>query len=118
MIAEYLGRRTDPEGADGSVATPADFPRTLNRQFHLVETLRYGENPHQRAAFYRDPDAAAGTLATASFCQGKSLSYNNMMDADAALACVRQFSETACVIVKHGNPVSYTHLTLPTIYSV
>ena len=104
MIAEYLGRRTDPEGADGSVATPADFPRTLNRQFHLVETLRYGENPHQRAAFYRAPDAAAGTLATASFCQGKSLSYNNMMDADAALACVRQFSDTACVIVKHGNP--------------
>ena len=134
MIAEYLGRRTDPtvtEGFVGAAAVapavspvdasanetakeaanvnvptevPAVFPRTLNRQFHLVETLRYGENPHQRAAFYRDPDAAAGTLATASFCQGKSLSYNNMMDADAALACVRQFSETACVIVKHGNP--------------
>ncbi len=116
MIAEYLGRRTVPGVADASpvmakdalavapAPVPANFPRTLNRQFHLVETLRYGENPHQRAAFYRAPDAAAGTLAAARFCQGKSLSYNNMMDADAALGCVRQFSDTACVIVKHGNP--------------
>ena len=120
MIAEYLGRRTvtseTAANASASASTstsasahvpavvPADFPRTLNRQFKLVETLRYGENPHQRAAFYRAPDAAAGTLAAAHFCQGKSLSYNNMMDADAALGCVRQFSDTACVIVKHGNP--------------
>jgi len=100
MIAEYLGRRT----ADGPQAEPADFPRTLNRQFQLAEILRYGENPHQRAAFYRAPDAPAGTLATSTIRQGKSLSYNNMMDADAALDCVRQFSDIACVIVKHGNP--------------
>ncbi|MEQ8207289.1 MAG: bifunctional phosphoribosylaminoimidazolecarboxamide formyltransferase/IMP cyclohydrolase [Woeseia sp.] len=69
-----------------------------------IEALRYGENPHQSAAFYRDQTAAAGSLANAEQLQGKELSYNNIADTDAALECVRQFVEPACVIVKHANP--------------
>ena len=69
-----------------------------------VDTLRYGENPHQQAAFYRDQQAPAGSLATARQLQGKALSYNNIADSDAALECVKQFAEPACVIVKHANP--------------
>ncbi len=69
-----------------------------------LETLRYGENPHQRAAFFADQQALAGSLARARQLQGKELSYNNIADSDAALACVRQFVEPACVIVKHANP--------------
>ncbi|HEX6260841.1 MAG TPA: bifunctional phosphoribosylaminoimidazolecarboxamide formyltransferase/IMP cyclohydrolase, partial [Woeseiaceae bacterium] len=69
-----------------------------------IETLRYGENPHQKAAFYRDRAAAAGSLACAQQLQGKALSYNNIADSDAALECVRQFDALACVIVKHANP--------------
>ena len=70
----------------------------------LSERLRYGENPHQDAAFYIDQQAAAGSLATAKQLQGKALSYNNIADSDAALECVRQFESPACVIVKHANP--------------
>ena len=70
----------------------------------LVDKMRYGENPHQDAAFYIDQQAPAGSLATAKQLQGKALSYNNIADSDAALECVRQFSEPACVIVKHANP--------------
>ncbi len=70
----------------------------------LSETLRYGENPHQDAAFYVDQQAPAGSLAVAKQLQGKALSYNNIADSDAALECVRQFGEPACVIVKHANP--------------
>jgi phosphoribosylaminoimidazolecarboxamide formyltransferase/IMP cyclohydrolase len=70
----------------------------------LVERLRYGENPHQDAAFYIDQQAPAGALATASQHQGKALSYNNIADSDAALECVKQFEAPACVIVKHANP--------------
>ena len=69
-----------------------------------IETLRYGENPHQEAAFYRDQVPVAGSLAHASQLQGKALSYNNIADSDAALECVRQFSQPACAIVKHANP--------------
>ena len=69
-----------------------------------LQTLRYGENPHQDAAFYRDQSACPGSLASARQHQGKALSYNNIADSDAALACVRQFDEPACVIVKHANP--------------
>jgi phosphoribosylaminoimidazolecarboxamide formyltransferase/IMP cyclohydrolase len=68
------------------------------------ETLRYGENPHQQAAFYADQGAAAGSLARAEQIQGKALSYNNIADTDAALECVKQFEQPACVIVKHANP--------------
>ena len=70
----------------------------------LSEKLRYGENPHQEAAFYHDQAATAGTLASAEQIQGKALSYNNIADTDAALECVKQFDEPACVIVKHANP--------------
>jgi len=70
----------------------------------LSEKLRYGENPHQQAAFYVDQRAAPGSLATAKQLQGKALSYNNIADSDAALECVRQFEQPACVIVKHANP--------------
>ena len=70
----------------------------------LVERMRYGENPHQEAAFYIDQQAARGSLATATQLQGKALSYNNIADSDAALECVRQFEAPACVIVKHANP--------------
>jgi phosphoribosylaminoimidazolecarboxamide formyltransferase/IMP cyclohydrolase len=70
----------------------------------LVERMRYGENPHQDAAFYIDQQAPAGSLATAKQLQGKALSYNNIADSDAALECVKQFETPACVIVKHANP--------------
>lgn len=81
------------------------FPDTLNLQFHLDSTLRYGENPHQQAAFYREKNPASGTIAAAKQLQGKELSYNNIADADAALECVKSFSsKPTCVIVKHANP--------------
>ena len=70
----------------------------------LVDRMRYGENPHQDAAFYIDQQAPAGSLATATQLQGKALSYNNIADSDAALECVKQFDVPACVIVKHANP--------------
>jgi phosphoribosylaminoimidazolecarboxamide formyltransferase/IMP cyclohydrolase len=70
----------------------------------LVQRMRYGENPHQSAAFYIDQKAPQGSLATADQLQGKALSYNNIADSDAALECVKQFSAPACVIVKHANP--------------
>jgi len=95
-IANYLGAR---------LAEPAEeHSRTINFQFHKVQNLRYGENPHQGAAFYREREPAAGSLAAARQLQGKALSYNNIADTDAALDCVRQFDSTACVIVKHANP--------------
>lgn len=100
MIANYLGQRI----GDNSHEAPSVFSRTLNSQYDLKSILRYGENPHQRAAFYQNKNAGAGTIAAAGLLQGKALSYNNVMDADAALACVRQFDEPACVIVKHANP--------------
>jgi phosphoribosylaminoimidazolecarboxamide formyltransferase/IMP cyclohydrolase len=80
------------------------FPRRLNLQFELVQPLRYGENPHQEAAFYRDPRPARGALATYRQRQGKELSYNNICDSDAAWECVKGFTQPACVIVKHANP--------------
>ncbi len=100
MIANFLGRIKKP----GNVDDLNEFAQTLNRQYSLASELRYGENPHQRAALYHDRNPEAGSLAAANLLQGKALSYNNVMDADAALACVRQFDEPACVIVKHANP--------------
>ena len=100
MIADFLGRLKTP----GNSTERSDFPRTFNRQYTLATELRYGENPHQKAAFYHEKNPPAGSLAAANLIQGKALSYNNVMDADAALACVRQFEQTACVIVKHANP--------------
>jgi phosphoribosylaminoimidazolecarboxamide formyltransferase/IMP cyclohydrolase len=83
---------------------PARFPRRLNLNFERVQALRYGENPHQDAAFYRDVDAVAGGIASYRQVQGKELSYNNIADADAAWECVKAFDEPACVIIKHANP--------------
>ena len=80
------------------------FPRRLNLQFERVQPLRYGENPHQEAAFYRDLAPAPGSLGTCRQLQGKELSYNNIADADAAWECVKGFDGPACVIVKHANP--------------
>ena len=80
------------------------FPETLPLIFDKVQELRYGENPHQRAAFYRVSGARGGSVGTARMLQGKELSFNNIADADAAVECVRQFAEPACVIVKHANP--------------
>lgn len=80
------------------------FPRTFTAQFEQIQTLRYGENPHQKAAFYRDQQAASDAIANAHQLQGKALSYNNIADSDAALECVKNFTEAACVIVKHANP--------------
>jgi phosphoribosylaminoimidazolecarboxamide formyltransferase/IMP cyclohydrolase len=80
------------------------FPAQQNSNFVKVMDLRYGENPHQHAAFYRDLWPVPGTLATFTQLQGKELSYNNLADADAAWECVRQFEQPACVIVKHANP--------------
>ena len=80
------------------------YPSVYTLQFHKLQDLRYGENPHQTAAFYQQSGAPSGTLAKAAQLQGKELSYNNIADTDAALECVLGFSEPACVIVKHANP--------------
>ncbi|VAW65132.1 IMP cyclohydrolase / Phosphoribosylaminoimidazolecarboxamide formyltransferase [hydrothermal vent metagenome] len=96
-IANYLGTIN----ADGS---RDNFPRTINLQFNKVQEMRYGENPHQQAAFYKESQPAEVSVASATQVQGKALSYNNVADTDAALECVKTFSEAACVIVKHANP--------------
>ena len=80
------------------------YPGILNLQFQKSADLRYGENPHQLAAFYQEHKRSPGTLAAARQIQGKALSFNNLSDADAGLECVSAFEETACVIIKHGNP--------------
>jgi phosphoribosylaminoimidazolecarboxamide formyltransferase/IMP cyclohydrolase len=99
MIANYLGAVIE-----GDEEVPADFPRTFNTQFIKAQDMRYGENPHQRAAFYVEANPAEASVATAKQLQGKALSYNNVADTDAALECVKPFQEPACVIVKHANP--------------
>ena len=88
-------------GADGK---RREFPEVLNLQFRKLQDMRYGENPHQSAAFYRDVNPVAGSLAGCHQLQGKELSYNNVADADAAWESVKSFSEPACAIVKHANP--------------
>ncbi|HEY9237827.1 MAG TPA: bifunctional phosphoribosylaminoimidazolecarboxamide formyltransferase/IMP cyclohydrolase [Burkholderiaceae bacterium] len=96
-ISDYLSSLQ----ADGSRAL---FPAQSNARFVKLQDLRYGENPHQSAAFYRDLHPAPGSLVTAKQLQGKELSYNNIADADAAWECVKSFEAPACVIVKHANP--------------
>jgi phosphoribosylaminoimidazolecarboxamide formyltransferase/IMP cyclohydrolase len=110
-IAAYLGniRRASSGQACVIHTLPGDngvqFPETLNLQFYHNQTMRYGENPHQNAAFYREKSPASGTIAAARQLQGKELSYNNIADADAALECVKSFNDLhTCVIVKHANP--------------
>jgi len=96
MVASYLAERHN---------IPAEhFPPTLPLVFDKVQDLRYGENPHQQAAFYRDPAPRGASISSARVLQGKDLSFNNIADADTAIECIRQFDEPACVIVKHANP--------------
>ncbi|BBD77523.1 MULTISPECIES: bifunctional phosphoribosylaminoimidazolecarboxamide formyltransferase/IMP cyclohydrolase [Hydrogenophilus] len=99
MVSTYLTQRLEGD---------ATWPQALHLSFDLVMPLRYGENPHQQAAFYRDLNPAPGALALAETLQGKALSFNNLADADAAWECVKQFDPqqdgAACVIVKHANP--------------
>jgi phosphoribosylaminoimidazolecarboxamide formyltransferase/IMP cyclohydrolase len=97
MVSAYF------TGVIGAGAAPT-FPDDLNLSFRKHFDLRYGENPHQQAAFYTDPRAIGASVALAGQVQGKELSYNNIADSDTALECVRQFSVPACVIVKHANP--------------
>ncbi len=96
-ISDYLSALQ----ADG---TRSMFPAQSNARFVKLQDLRYGENPHQSAAFYRDLHPAPGSLVTATQLQGKELSYNNIADADAAWECVKSFDVPTCVIVKHANP--------------
>lgn len=96
-ISNYFGKLFATDEKD-------TFPRTFNPQFVKKQTMRYGENPHQKAAFYVERNPAEASIATAQQLQGKELSYNNIADTDAALELVKTFDETACVIVKHANP--------------
>ena len=96
-IANWLTAR-DARG------TAQGFPQSLSLTGEKLQEMRYGENPHQRAALYREPSPPAGSLASCRQLQGKELSYNNVADADAAWTCVTRFAEPTCVIVKHANP--------------
>jgi len=96
-IANYLGCRS----ADGKAE---EFPRTFNTQFIKKQGMRYGENPHQNAAFYVETGDRENSISTARQLQGKELSFNNINDTDAALECVKSYNDPACVIVKHANP--------------
>jgi len=100
-IANYLGSITDGGVSNENRAT---FPHSINAQFIKSQDMRYGENPHQKAAFYIEARAQDACVATAAQLQGKALSFNNIADTDAALECVKQFERPACVIVKHANP--------------
>ncbi|HEV3004011.1 MAG TPA: bifunctional phosphoribosylaminoimidazolecarboxamide formyltransferase/IMP cyclohydrolase [Pirellulales bacterium] len=93
-IADYFAR---PDGGE-------PFPQTLRLEFHRRELLRYGENPHQRAALFAEPNAAGATVVTARQLHGKELSYNNLLDLDSALAIVRTLPGAAAVVIKHNNP--------------
>jgi phosphoribosylaminoimidazolecarboxamide formyltransferase/IMP cyclohydrolase len=101
-IANYLGRLVPARSAEETL--PAAFPRTYSTQFIKSQDMRYGENPHQKAAFYVEKHPQEASISTAVQLQGKELSYNNIADTDAALECVKSFAEPACVIVKHANP--------------
>lgn len=117
-IANYFGtmasdygivdaeEQTTPVKTSGELTlSKRQFPRTLNLNFVKLQGMRYGENPHQKAAFYKDPSLTNSCIATAVQFQGKELSYNNIADTDAAIECVREFTEEpCCVIVKHANP--------------
>jgi len=96
MVANYLQAKNPAPGSE--------YPQSLPLVFEKVQDLRYGENPHQSAAFYRDVTPRGPSIASARMLQGKELSFNNIADADTAIECVRQFSTPACVIVKHANP--------------
>ncbi|MBI3393369.1 MAG: bifunctional phosphoribosylaminoimidazolecarboxamide formyltransferase/IMP cyclohydrolase [Nitrospirae bacterium] len=100
LIASYLERRDEA----GSPVQAGEMPSLLTLQFEKIQGLRYGENPHQRAAFYRDMAPSAPSIAAARALQGKELSFNNVLDADSALALVLEFDAPAAAIIKHNNP--------------
>ncbi|MFT6732671.1 MAG: phosphoribosylaminoimidazolecarboxamide formyltransferase/IMP cyclohydrolase [Polaribacter sp.] len=97
-ISNYLGKRLK------SLDEPCEFPESYSVQYNKAQTMRYGENPHQSAAFYVSDEQSEASISTAYQIQGKELSFNNVADTDAALECVKQFDQPACVIVKHANP--------------
>jgi len=103
-ISNYDGAISDYLSSFNSDGTRNPYPAQVNSRFVKLQDLRYGENPHQTAAFYRDLNPAPGSLVTAQQLQGKELSYNNIADSDAAWEAVKSFDSTACVIVKHANP--------------
>ncbi len=103
-ISNYDAAISDYLSSLRANGTRSEFPAQSNGRFVKLQDLRYGENPHQSAAFYRDLHPAPGSLVTARQVQGKELSYNNIADADAAWECVKSFDSPACVIVKHANP--------------
>ena len=102
--AGYDGMIANHFGARGTDNTARDFSDTFNVQYFKTQEMRYGENPHQKAAFYTEANPTEASVATAKQLQGKELSFNNIADTDAALECVKQFDHPACVIVKHANP--------------
>jgi phosphoribosylaminoimidazolecarboxamide formyltransferase / IMP cyclohydrolase len=104
MIANYFGTKVPSYGVIDETSGDSKFPRTINFQFIKKQDMRYGENAHQAAAFYVEADVKEASVSTATQLQGKALSYNNIADTDAALECVKEFIDPACVIVKHANP--------------
>ena len=104
MIANYFGTMVPSYGENKEGDEESKFPRTFNAQFQKKQDMRYGENSHQAAAFYVENNIQEASVSTATQLQGKALSYNNIADTDSALECVKEFSEPACVIVKHANP--------------
>jgi len=104
MIANYFGTMVPSYGENKEGDEESKFPRTFNQQFLKKQDMRYGENSHQNAAFYVEENPQEASVSTAKQIQGKALSYNNIADTDAALECVKEFAEPACVIVKHANP--------------
>ncbi|TRN21519.1 bifunctional phosphoribosylaminoimidazolecarboxamide formyltransferase/IMP cyclohydrolase [Vibrio furnissii] len=104
MIANYFGTMVPSYGENKEGDEASKFPRTFNQQFIKKQDMRYGENSHQDAAFYVEATPEEASVSTARQIQGKALSYNNIADTDAALECVKEFAEPACVIVKHANP--------------
>lgn len=103
-VSNYDGAISDYLSSFNEDGTRSAYPAQMNTRFTKVQDLRYGENPHQTAAFYQDQFPALGSLVTAEQIQGKELSYNNIADADAAWETVKAFDNNACVIVKHANP--------------
>lgn len=111
-IAQYFAARIVGEGQ-------GELPQTLSLQLKKTRTLRYGENPHQRAAFFEQSGARERSVACTAQLQGKTLSFNNIVDTDAALECVREFEQPACVIIKHANPCGVAIAeTLPEAYEL
>ena len=104
LAAKAFAHTASYDSAIAAYLTPEPLPDTLSLAFEKAQTLRYGENPHQPAAFYREPGGTAGTIAAATQIQGKELSFNNLLDADAALQIMQSFAAPTVTILKHSNP--------------